>query len=207
MQSRVVLAAASGRKAAAAGESINGKPIVTQKSALPHPCNACHKHERQSRNICVLTCFLYMSNAGHFTSSAKAKKVWNSRLLYLVICWFLPKVKIESHDLREFVWTNSLRQIQFLIHFWSCCFFQVEQMRFERSEKRVCVTSLWRVKSVSKLYLQVDLICQIDRSRVRFPAVAAFIFFPFFYSVPPLFHSNFQSWQMRSLPTLDPYVF
>mgnify|MGYP007022713702 CR=1 FL=1 len=117
MQSRVVLAAASGRKAAAAGESINGKPIVTQKSALPHPCNACHKHERQSRNICVLTCFLYMSNAGHFTSSAKAKKVWNSRLLYLVICWFLPKVKIESHDLREFVWTNSLRQIQFLIHF------------------------------------------------------------------------------------------
>ena len=22
-----------------------------------------------------------------------------------------------------------------------------------------------------------------------------------------LFHSNFQSWQMRSLPTLDPYVF
>ena len=64
MQSRVVLAAAaSGERSGEAGESINGKPIVTQKSALPHPCNACHKHERQSRNICVLTCFLYMSNA------------------------------------------------------------------------------------------------------------------------------------------------
>ena len=38
-----------------------------------------------------------------------------------------------------------------------------------------------------------------------------FSFFPhfplFFDSVPLLFHSNFQSWQMRSLPTSDPYVF
>ena len=48
-----------------------------------------------------------------------------------------------------------------------------------------------------------------------FPVAAALIFFfsffthfsPFFYSVPLLFHSNFQSWQMPSLPTLDPYVF
>merc|ERR1711860_136337 len=48
--------------------------------------------------------------------------------------------------------------------------------------------------------------------RVRFPAAAAIIFSPFFPSFlhmqpPLLFHSNFQSWQMRSLPTLDPYVF
>ena len=31
--------------------------------------------------------------------------------------------------------------------------------------------------------------------------------FLFFDSVPLLFHSNFQTWKMRSLPTLDPYVF
>ena len=44
--------------------------------------------------------------------------------------------------------------------------------------ERVCEWALL-VKSVSKLYLQVDLICQldicsvIDRSRVRFPVAAA----------------------------------
>ena len=55
----------------------------------------------------------------------------------------------------------------------------------------------------------------IDRSRVRFPVKAALIFFLSFFThfclffdlVPLLFHSNFQSWQMLSLPTLDPYVF
>ena len=54
--------------------------------------------------------------------------------------------------------------------------------------ERVCEWALL-VKSVSKLYLQVDLICQldicsvIDRSRVRFPVAAAlaiFLFLPFF---------------------------
>ena len=45
---------------------------------------------------------------GIFCRGSKKK----SRRLYLVICWFLPKVKFW----REFVWTNSL-QIQFLIHF------------------------------------------------------------------------------------------
>ena len=34
------------------------------------------------------------------------------------------------------------------------------------------------------------------------------LFGQFFLSIDTLlFHSNFQSWQMRSLPTLDPYVF
>ena len=28
-----------------------------------------------------------------------------------------------------------------------------------------------------------------------------------FFEIYLLFNSNFQSWQMRSLPTLDPYVF
>ena len=31
--------------------------------------------------------------------------------------------------------------------------------------------------------------------------------FPFYGAIPLLFHSNIQSWQMHSLPTLDPYVF
>ena len=34
-----------------------------------------------------------------------------------------------------------------------------------------------------------------------------FIFFSLTSAPPLLFHSNFQSLQMRSLPTLDPYVF
>ena len=66
---------------------------------------------------------------------------------------------------------------------------------------------------MSKLYLQVDLICQ-NRHLVSYrqvpgsiPGRGSFYFSPFFDLVPLLFHSNFQSWQMRSLPTLDPYVF
>ena len=89
-----------------------------------------------------------------------------------------------------------------------------------KSVYRVCEWALL-VKSVSKLYLKVDLICQ-NRHLVSYWQVPGSIpgrgsidfffsffthFSPFFYSVPLLFHSNFQSWQMRSLPTLDPYVF
>ena len=76
------------------------------------------------------------------------------------------------------------------------------------------------VKSVSKLYLQVGLICQ-NRHLVSYRQVPGSIpgrgsidyfsfllhFSLFFDSVPLLFHSNFQIWQMSSLPTLDPYVF
>ena len=85
----------------------------------------------------------------------------------------------------------------------------------------VCVNE-WAllVKSVSKLYLQVDLICQ-NKHLVSYRQVPGsipgrgsidyFSFFPhfslFFDSVPLLFHSNFQSWQILSLPTLDPYLF
>ena len=62
-------------------------------------------------------------------------------------------------------------------------------------------------------FVKTDIWSVIDRSRVRFPVAAAliiFLFSPiflFFDSVPLLFHSNFQSWQMRSFPTLDPYIF
>ena len=84
---------------------------------------------------------------------------------------------------------------------------------------RVCEWALL-VKSVSKLNLHVDLICQ-NRHLVSYRQVPGSIpgrgsidffsflppFFCFFDSVPLLFHSNFQSLQMRSLPTLDPYVF
>ena len=63
---------------------------------------------------------------------------------------------------------------------------------------------------MSKLYFQVDLICQ-NRHLVSYRRVPGSIFFPhfflFFDSVPLLFRSNFQSLQMRSLPTLDPYIF
>ena len=66
----------------------------------------------------------------------------------------------------------------------------------------------------------MDLICQ-NRHLVSYRQVPGsipgrgsidyfsfFLHFPLFFdSVPLLFHSNFQSWQMRSLPTLDPYVF
>ena len=84
---------------------------------------------------------------------------------------------------------------------------------------RVCEWALL-VKSVSKLNLHVDLICQnihlvsyrqVPGSIPGRGSIDYFSFFPqfslFFDSVPLLFHSNFQSWQMRSLPTLDPYVF
>ena len=84
----------------------------------------------------------------------------------------------------------------------------MKQTRIERSENRICVTSLceWAflVKSVSKLYLQVDLICQ-NRYWVSYRPVPGSIppFSLIFDLVPLLFHSNFQNWQMRSLPTLD----
>ena len=61
-------------------------------------------------------------------------------------------------------------------------------------------------------FVITDIWSVIDRSRVRFLVVAAFFsffssIFSFFDSVPLLFHSNIQNWQMRSLPTLNPYVF
>ena len=65
-------------------------------------------------------------------------------------------------------------------------FFRVEQRRFERSENQVCN------ESVLKLHLQVTFgqfsYRQVpgsipDRGSINF----------FFDSVPPLFHSNFQS--------------
>ena len=67
----------------------------------------------------------------------------------------------------------------------------VEQTSFERS----------LVKSVSKLYLQVDLICQ-NRYFVSYQRVPGSI--PGRGSIDHF--SNLQSWQMRSLPILDPYV-
>ena len=101
-----------------------------------------------------------------------------------------------------------------------CTYIDFEWNRQGSSEART--ESVWRVcewallvKSVSKLYLQVDLICQ-NRHLVSYRQVPGSIpgqhwFFPpflsLFDSVPLLFHSNFQSWQICSLPTLDPYVF
>ena len=90
----------------------------------------------------------------------------------------------------------------------------------EPSRCNESVNGHFLVKSVSKLYHQEDLICQ-NRHLVSYRQVTGSIpgrcsidyfssfphFFLFFDSVPLLFHSNFQSWQMRSLPTLDPYVF
>ena len=52
-----------------------------------------------------------------------------------------------------------------------------------------------------------------DLQRLPTPSFLLFIdlsqFFPYFFhdETSLLFHSNIQSWQMRSLPTLDPYVF
>ena len=63
----------------------------------------------------------------------------------------------------------------------------MEQTRFERSENPVCVTSLW-MGTFDQIFF--------------FP-----LFSLFFDSVPLLFHSNLQSWQMRSLSTLDDFFF
>ena len=112
----------------------------------------------------------------------KNQNIFNRRILWL----FPKKMKKPPRDQR-------LEKNCFEWNFWSnlClnCIFQWTWL---------VKKSIWPV---------------IDRSRVRFPVPAALIFSfsshfsHFFDSVPLLFHSNFQSWQMRSLPTLDPYVF
>ena len=125
-----------------------------------------------------------------------------------------------SFDLMEFFLMFKTSKLDLDENLSNCHFFEWNRRGSSeaRSESvlRVCEWALL-VKSVSKLYIQVDLICQ-NRHLVSYrqvpgsiPRRGSIMFFAHFSlfldSVPLLFHSNFQSWQMRNLPTLYPYVY